>query len=96
MVSVDTWEEFYDYVELYIHGTGTHAYTGGFLSYAELAVAPMEKWWRSDEIIPSHQIYGNYLTRKKWNMNEVKERLMDCKIYIKIHFFLFRSLGPFF
>ena len=43
----------------------------GYLTYEALNVAPMEKWWKSTEILPGSNVYGSYITRKKWNLNEV-------------------------
>ena len=43
----------------------------GYLTYEALNVAPMEKWWKSTEILPGSNSYGSYITNKKWNLNEV-------------------------
>ena len=71
MVSVKDWDEYHQYVEHYIHGSGTHAFIQGNLDYDALQVAPMEKWWKSSENVPGMNPYGSYLSRRNWIMNEV-------------------------
>ena len=70
MVSVKDWDEYDYYVEHYIHGSGTHALMGGNLDYHDLLIAPMEKWWKSSEIVPGNS-YGSYVSGRNWIMNEV-------------------------
>ena len=70
MVSVKDWDEYDYYIEHYIHGSGTHAFMGGNLGYFILQIVPMEKWWKSSEIIPVNS-YSSYLSGKNWIMNEV-------------------------
>ena len=71
MVSVKDWDEFHYYTEHYIHGSGTHAFLLGSLGYNNLQIAPMEKWWKSSEIVPGMNPYGSYLSSRNWIMNEV-------------------------
>ena len=71
MVSVKNSDEYNYYVEHYIHGSGTHAFLDGNLGYNNLQIAPMEKWWKSSEIVPGLSPYGNYLSGRNWIMNEV-------------------------
>ena len=71
MVSVKDWDEYDYYIEHYIHGSGTHAFMQGNLDYSNLQIAPMEKWWKSSEIVPGKTLYGSYLSRRNWIMNEV-------------------------
>ena len=70
MVSVKDWDEYHQYVEHYIHGSGTHAFLHGNLGYNNLQIAPMEKWWKSSEIVPGNS-YSSYLSGRNWIMNEV-------------------------
>ena len=70
MVSVKDWDEYDYYIEHYIHGSGTHAFMGGNLGYFILQIVPMEKWWKSSEIVPGNP-YGSYLSGRNWIMNEV-------------------------
>ena len=71
MVSVKDWDEYYYYVEHYVHGSGTHAFMQGNLGYQELQIASMEKWWKSSESVPGITPYGSYLSGRNWIMNEV-------------------------
>ena len=71
MVSVKDWNEYYYYVEHYLHGSGTHASKGSGPVYRELQIAPMEKWWKSSEFVPGNTPYGSYLSGRNWIMNEV-------------------------
>ena len=70
MVSVKDYDEYWYYVEHYIHGSGTHAFMHGYLGNDALQIAPMEKWWKSSEIIPGNPYYS-YLSSRNWIMNEV-------------------------
>ena len=70
MVSVKDYDEYFFYVEHYIHGSGTHAFMKGNLEYKDLQIAPMEKWWKSSESVPIFS-YASYLSNKNWIMNEV-------------------------
>ena len=71
MVSVKDDDEYYYYVEHYIHGSGTHAFRHGNLDYSELQIASMDKWWKSSEIVPGGNHYASYLSGRNWIMNEV-------------------------
>ena len=57
-------------VKKYIHESGTHAFMYGYLGYDELQIAPIEKWWKSSEVIPANS-YGSFLSSRNWNLNEV-------------------------
>ena len=71
MVSVKDYDEYIYYNEHYIQGLGTHATMQGNLNYLNLQIAPMEKWWKSSEVVPGRHCYGNYLSKRNWMMNEV-------------------------
>jgi hypothetical protein len=85
MVSVKDHDEYKYYVEHYIHGSGTHAFMGGNLDYYDLQIAPMEKWWKSSESVPSNPYGGSFLSGRNWIMNEVSKSI---KYYFDKHFFL--------
>ena len=70
MVGIKDLNEYYYYVEHYIHGSATHAIMQEALRHDLLQVAPMEKWWKSSESVPGNP-YGGYLSSRNWIMNEV-------------------------
>ena len=47
----DDWDDYWYYVDHHVIGNGTHALFAPFLTRGHLMAAPMEKWWRSKEII---------------------------------------------
>ena len=63
----ETWDEYWDYYEYYVHTKGTHANVYGYLEPDELE---MGKWWRSTETIPGYP-YGGWTSRINWYLNEV-------------------------
>ena len=62
------WDEYYHYIEHNVIGEGTHAFIGGFLYPKDLAFG---RWYRSKEIVKGFNLYGGYLSNKKWYLNEV-------------------------
>ena len=86
MVPVKSWAQYDYYTEHFIHGNytkesgGTHAFLRPYLSKYELAIAPAEKWWRSNEKQPGKNPYAGYLSAKNWSLNEVQLFTFPFKI----------------
>ena len=89
MVSVKDWDEYADFAKHYIHGSGTHAFSMGSLTSADLETAPMDQWWKSSESVPeTTSNYKSYLSRRNWILNEVGKKYITL-----INIFFPRSLG---
>ena len=71
MVSVKDWDEYYQFIDTNIMEAGTHAIMDGYISYSLRELYPMEKWWKSKEVIPLGNPYGTYSTNRKWIFLEV-------------------------
>ena len=61
------WGHFYEMVEYYVIGKGTHALMASYLDPYDLA---MGRWYRSKENVEVNPYFG-FLSNKKWHLNEV-------------------------
>ena len=66
----ETWDEYDNDYEYYIHEKGTHAFVYSYLMPDQLKMGN-GKWWRSTEHIPFLNPYGAWITRRNWYLNEV-------------------------
>ena len=64
----ETWDEYSDDFEYYIHTKGTHAVAFNYLSPLELELG---RWWKSTDHIPGINPYGAWLLRRNWHLTEV-------------------------
>ena len=64
----ETWDEYWNDYEYYIHEKGTHAIVYSYIWPEQLKLG---NWWRSTEQIPGINPYGGWQTRINWYLNEV-------------------------
>ena len=66
-----TQQEWLEYTETLIMEDGTHATMRSHLDYDTTQIAPMDKWWKSEERLPGENPYIMYISSRKWISNEV-------------------------
>ena len=71
MERIGDWDDYWYYVDHHVIGNGTHALFAPFLTRGHLMAAPMEKWWRSKEIISWRSLpYHQHFSGREWKFNE--------------------------